>query len=163
MINVLTPAFRDKLISFKRVPKEKVILIPNAADFTLAEKIQNDSSFNALEFKKELGFENKFVITYVGAHGIANHLIQLIDAAEKLKDTKIIFQLIGSGMRKEFLQKEVKQRNLTNVIFRDPVPKSEVFKYILASDIGSVLKNAETFKTIYSNKTFDYMSVNRFY
>ena len=162
LINVLTPAFRDKLIRVKNVPKEKVILIPNAADFSLAEKIQNDSSFNALKFKKELGLENKFVITYVGAHGVANHLIQLIDAAEKLQNTNIVFQLIGSGMRKEFLQKEVIKRSLSNVIFREPVPKSEVFKYILASDVGtSVLKNVETFKTIYSNKTFDYMSCKK--
>ncbi|MAD12258.1 MAG: glycosyltransferase WbuB [Flavobacteriaceae bacterium] len=162
LINVLTPAFKEKLINIKNVPKEKVILIPNAADFSLAEKIQKDSSFNALDFKKELGFENKFVITYVGAHGIANHLIQLIDAAEKLKDTNIIFQLIGSGMRKDFLQKEVIKRNLTNVIFREPVPKSEIFKFILASDVGaSVLKNVDTFKTIYSNKTFDYMSCKK--
>ena len=162
LINVLTPAFRDKLISIKNIPREKVILIPNAADFTLAEKIQNDSSFNALRFKKELGFENKFVITYVGAHGVANHLIQLIDAAENLQKTNIVFQLIGSGMQKEFLQKEVIKRGLINVIFRKPVPKSEVFKYILASDVGtSVLKNVETFKTIYSNKTFDYMSCKK--
>ena len=162
LINVLTPAFRDKLISIKNIPKEKVILIPNAADFTLAEKIQNDYSFNAIEFKKELGLENKFVITYVGAHGLANHLIQLIDAAEKLQNTNIIFQLIGSGMRKEFLQKEVIKRSLSNVIFRNPVPKSEVFKYIFASDVGtSVLKNIEAFKTIYSNKTFDYMSCKK--
>ena len=162
LINVLTPAFRDKLIRVKNVPKEKVILIPNAADFSLAEKIQKDSSFNALKFKKELGLENKFVITYVGAHGVANHLIQLIDAAEKLQNTNIVFQLIGSGMRKEFLQKEVIKRSLSNVIFREPVPKSEVFKYILASDVGtSVLKNIETFKTIYSNKTFDYMSCKK--
>ena len=162
LINVLTPAFRDKLIRVKNVPKEKVILIPNAADFSLAEKIQKDSSFNALKFKKELGLENKFVITYVGAHGVANHLIQLIDAAEKLQNTNIVFQLIGSGMRKEFLQKEVIKRSLSNVIFRESVPKSEVFKYILASDVGtSVLKNVETFKTIYSNKTFDYMSCKK--
>jgi len=162
LINVLTPAFRDKLINIKNVSKEKVILIPNAADFSLAEKIQKDSSFDAIKFKKELGLENKFVITYVGAHGVANHLIQLIDAAEKLVNTDIVFQLIGSGMRKEFLQDEVLKRNLKNVIFRNPVAKSEVFKYILASDVGtSVLKNVETFKTIYSNKTFDYMSCKK--
>ncbi len=162
LINVLTPAFKDKLIQEKNVPKEKVIFIPNAADFSLAEKVQEDTNFNAQSFKKELGLEDNFVITYVGAHGIANHLIQLIDAAEKLQDTNIIFQLIGSGMRKEFLKKEVTKRNLSNVIFREPVPKLEVFKYILASDAGtSVLKNVETFKTIYSNKTFDYMSCKK--
>ena len=86
-----------------------MILIPNAADFSLAEKTQNDSSFNALKFKIELGLEYKFVITYVGAHGVANHLIQLIDAAEKLQNTNIVFQLIGSGMKKH-LQNEVKKR-----------------------------------------------------
>jgi glycosyltransferase involved in cell wall biosynthesis len=48
------------------------------------------------------------------------------------------------------------------VIFFDPVPKSEVFKYILASDMGvSILKKADAFKTVYSNKTFDYMSCKK--
>lgn len=160
LINVLTPAFRDKLIQDKKVPAEKVIFIPNAADFTLAEKIQED--FNAKEFKNQLGLSDKFVITYVGTHGVANHLIQLVEAAEKLTETNIVFQLIGTGMQKEALIKETKKRNLTNVIFRDPVSKEEVFKYILASDAGaSVLKKADTFKTIYSNKTFDYMSCKK--
>jgi len=160
LINVLTPAFRDKLINEKKVPKEKVIFIPNAADFSLAEEIDQD--FNAVEFKKDLGLEGKFVITYVGAHGVANHLIQLIDAAEKLTETNVIFQLIGAGMKKEELLKEVAKRNLKNVIFRDSVSKKEVFKYILASDVGaSVLKKLVTFKTIYSNKSFDYMSCKK--
>ena len=157
LINVLTPAFRDKLIQIKKVPAEKIIFIPNAADFSLAEKIQK--SFDSVAFKKELGLEHKFVITYVGAHGVANHLIQLVDAAEKLTDTNIVFQLIGTGMLKQALIEEVEKRNISNIIFRDPVSKQEVFKYILASDAGaSVLKKVDTFKTIYSNKTFDYMS-----
>lgn len=161
LINVLTPAFKAKLIE-KGVPENKIIFIPNAADFSLAEKIQQDASFNASIFKREIGLENKFVITYVGAHGVANHLIQLVEAAEKLQDTNVVFQLIGAGMQKEVLQSEVKRRNLNNVIFRDPVPKAEVFKYILASDVGaSVLKKVDTFKTIYSNKTFDYMSCKK--
>ncbi|WP_121667569.1 glycosyltransferase family 4 protein [Mesonia aquimarina] len=158
-INVLTPAFREKLIQ-KGVPKEKICFIPNAADFSLAEKVQEN--FDPQNFKKELGLENKFVITYVGAHGVANHLIQLIEAAELLKDIPVVFQFIGSGMQKEMLQQEVEQRKLSNVIFRDPVAKAEVFKYILASDMGtSVLKKVDTFKTIYSNKTFDYMSCKK--
>ncbi len=162
LINVLTPAFRDKLLQGKNIPSEKIIFIPNAADFTLAEKIQKDISFKSAEFKKELGLENNFVITYVGAHGVANHLIQLVDAAEELKDTNVVFQLIGAGMRKQALQEEAAKKGLNNVIFRDPVPKEEVFKYILASDMGaSVLKKVDTFKTIYSNKTFDYMSCKK--
>ncbi|TDL99953.1 MAG: glycosyltransferase WbuB [Flavobacteriaceae bacterium] len=157
LINTLTPAFRDKLITEKKVPSEKIIMIPNASDFSLAEKLS--SNFNAMEFKKELGFSDKFVITYVGAHGLANDLFQLILVAEELKNTNVIFQLIGDGMQKEFLVSEAKKRNLKNVIFRNSVSKQEVFKYILSSDVGvSILKKVDTFKTIYSNKTFDYMS-----
>jgi hypothetical protein len=160
LINVLTPAFRTKLIE-KGVPESKIIFIPNAADFKLAEKIQKDN-FDVVAFKKNLGLEGKFVITYVGAHGVANHLIQLIDTASIMQDKSIVFQLIGSGMHKQMLQDEVRKRGLDNVIFRDSVAKSEVFKYILASDVGaSVLKKVETFKTIYSNKTFDYMSCKK--
>ena len=59
LINVLTPAFRDKLIQSKKVPAEKIIFIPNAADFSLAEKIQKN--FDAVAFKKELGLDDKFV------------------------------------------------------------------------------------------------------
>lgn len=156
LINVLTPAFKTKLIE-KGVPEEKVILIPNAADFTLANEVRKN--FDYKKFKNDIGLSDKFVITYVGAHGVANHLIQLLDAAEYLKNTNVIFQLIGSGMEKEMLMTEKLKRNLDNVIFRDPIAKSEVFKYILSSDMGaSVLKKVDTFKTIYSNKTFDYMS-----
>jgi len=160
IINVLTPAFRDKLIE-KGVPEEKIIFIPNAADFTYFDAL-TATNFNADKFKEALGFKDKFVITYVGAHGVANHLIQLIEAAELLRETPVIFQFIGSGMEKEMLKKEALERNLENVTFTDFVPKNEIFKYILSSDMGaSILKNVDTFKTIYSNKTFDYMSCKK--
>jgi glycosyltransferase involved in cell wall biosynthesis len=159
LVNVLTPAFKEKLINKKYVPREKIIFIPNAADFSIANNLTN---FDYLKFKGDLGLKDKFVITYVGAHGIANHLIQLVEVAERLQDTNVVFQLIGDGMQKPYLIEEANKRRLENVKFVDPVPKTEVFKYILASDIGtSVLKKVDTFKTIYSNKTFDYMSCKR--
>ncbi|MEQ5791402.1 glycosyltransferase family 4 protein [Muricauda sp. NFXS6] len=159
LINVLTPAFREALIE-KGIPKEKIIYIPNAADFSLAEKVAQN--FNPETFRKEEGIDDKFVITYIGAHGIANHLIQLIDAAEKLTDTNVLIQLIGVGPTKDYLIEEVKKRKLNNVRFVGFVDKEKAFKYILASNLGTaVLKKVDTFKTIYSNKTFDYMSCKK--
>jgi len=160
LINVLTPAFRDTLVDKKNVPAEKIIFIPNAADFSLSDTLLRD--FDSKAFRISLGIDNNFVITYVGAHGVANHLVQLLDAADLLCDTNVLFQLIGNGMQKDWLMDEVRKRKLPNVVFRDSVPKTEVFKYILASDLGaSVLKRVDTFKTIYSNKTFDYMACKR--
>ena len=161
LINVLTPAFRQKLIQQKGVPAEKVVFIPNAADFSISDAILN-GSFDRVAFRRTHGLEGHTVITYVGAHGVANHLIQVIETAELLRDTNVLFQLIGGGMQKDMLRKEVTERGLHNVKFVDSVPKTEVFKYILASDFGtSVLKKVDTFKTIYSNKTFDYMACQR--
>jgi glycosyltransferase involved in cell wall biosynthesis len=102
------------------------------------------------------------VITYVGAHGVANCLEQVLDAGEALKDTNVLFLLIGQGMEKPRLMKMAEERKVPNVRFIDSVPKAEVFKYILASEMGaSVLKRVDTFKTVYSNKTFDYMSCRK--
>lgn len=160
LINTLTPAFQKKLIENKNVPSNKVIMIPNASDFSLSEKLLQTIDID--KTRAELGWTDKVVITYVGAHGVANHLVQVLDTAELLKDTKAHFVLIGAGMLRDELIKDAQQRGLTNVEFIGPVSKQEVFKYILASDIGtSVLKKVDTFKTVYSNKTFDYMSCKK--
>jgi glycosyltransferase involved in cell wall biosynthesis len=161
LISVLTPAFEQRLIDDKKVPKEKIIFIPNAADFSLSGQLLE--SFDQKKFRQENQFDDKFVITYVGAHGVANHLIQVIEAAERLKDTNVLFLLIGDGMQKAYLKEEAIKRNVTNQVrFVDSVSKSDVFKYILSSDMGaSVLKKVDTFKTVYSNKTFDYMSCKK--
>jgi len=159
-INVLTPAFYNTLLDKKGVPADKLIMIPNAADFALSDGLLQNFDTNA--FRKAHSLENHFVITYVGAHGVANHLDQVLDAAEALSDTNVLFLLIGQGMEKARLINDTDRRGLNNVRFIDSVPKQEVFKYILASDMGaSILKRVDTFKTVYSNKTFDYFSCKK--
>lgn len=160
LINVLTPAFKKNLVEEKGISPDKIVFIPNGADFRISEELTR--TFDSKGFRQKLGWNNKFVILYVGAHGVANHLIQVLEASEQLKDTNVLFVLIGSGMRKPFLMEEKERRQIENVIFLDPVPKNEVFQYILASDMGaSILKKVDAFKTIYSNKTFDYMSCKK--
>lgn len=160
LINVLTPAFYNTLRDKKGINESKLIMIPNAADFILSEEILNN--FDRDEFRKSNDLDNNFVITYVGAHGVANHLDQILDAGKALEDTNVLFLLIGQGMEKARLIEKAKSMDVKNVRFLNPVPKKEVFKYIIASEMGaSVLKNVDTFKTVYSNKTFDYFSCKK--
>lgn len=157
LIVVLTPAFKDVLIKQKHVSPLKIRCVSNASDFTMVEQVESD--FDQALFRTENGLLDKFVITYVGAHGIANHLIQVLQAAEMLVDTKVLFLLIGDGEQKNMLKNYAEKLCLNNVRFIDKIPKSNVFQYILTSDMGvSVLGKVDIFKTIYSNKTFDYFS-----
>ncbi len=160
LINTLTPAFRRILIDIKEVPAQKVMMIPNAADFSFVENISSD--YDRTTFRRQHGLEGKFVIIYVGAHGVANDLMQLVDAAQLLQDTRAFFLCIGEGMEKPKLESEVARRDLHNISFLAAVSKSDVFQYILAADAGTaVLKKCDTFRTVYSNKTFDYMSCRK--
>ena len=156
IINVLTPAFKQNLILSKGINNDKIIYIPNAADFSLSENVLN--GFNKELFRESIGWTGKFVVLYVGAHGVANALDQLLHAAKLLEDTNSLIVLIGEGMEKPRLKELAEKKKIKNVVFLDPVSKKDVFKYILSCDIGaSVLQRNDTFKTVYSNKTFDYM------
>lgn len=157
-INVLTPAFEEALVNRKNVRPDRISMIPNAADldiFTPGEKM------NWVRTKHGLG--DKFVITYVGAHGVANHLIQLLEAAKLLKQHKdIAIMLVGSGMERPMLIQKAAEWGLDNVVLVDSVSKEAVVDYVAASDVcTAVLKKIDTFKTVYPNKVFDSMSAKR--
>ncbi len=158
-INVLTPAFEEFLVKVNQVPREKISMIPNAADLDI---IKPGPRNNWVRDKHHLG--NKFVVTYVGAHGITNKLMQLIEAASilKEKDSDVQIMLVGDGIRKPILREKVAQLGLDNITFVDSVPKNVIVDYIAASDVcTAVLQKLELFKAIYPNKVFDYMAAAR--
>jgi len=154
-INVLTPAFEKVLVGRKSVKPDRISMIPNGADLDVIKAGDSDSLV-----REKHNLRDKFVITYVGAHGRANCLIQLLEAAKLLKEHReIIIMLVGDGMEKPMLKEKSRQWKLDNVVFVDSVPKNVIVDYITASDVcTAVLKKVDTFKTVYPNKVFDYMS-----
>jgi glycosyltransferase involved in cell wall biosynthesis len=156
LINVLTPAFKDYLIKEKGIKEEKIAYIPNGADLDLMKPEDKNNWVRG-----KYGWGDKFVILYVGAHGLANDLQKLIETAKLLRENKsVLFALVGDGMKKNELQKEASKSNLKNIIFIDPVPKSEISDFINASDVcTAILKPC--FTTTYPNKIFDYMACSK--
>jgi glycosyltransferase involved in cell wall biosynthesis len=159
-INVLTPAFRKNIVERGLADPEKITFIPNGADIEMFTPGPRDE-----EIRERYGWGDKFVVLYAGAHGIANHLWQLIDAAEILRDRgrdDIVLASVGDGPQKPELVAETKRRGLTNMNWLDSVSKSEMPRLLRAADVGAaVLKRVETFKTVYPNKIFDYMACAR--
>lgn len=157
-IVVLTPAFKENIE--KRYPEfiGKIETITNGADFSIMGKEHKGS-----ELREKLGWSDKKVFTYLGAHGVANDLMQVVEAAKAFKDDdKLHFVLIGDGMQKKLLKEKSNDYELTNIEFIDSVPKHEVIDYVNASDICmAILKKTDTFKTVYPNKVFDYMSCKK--
>lgn len=157
-INVLTPAFRDDISKRGLAPDGRIVFVPNGADLDAFSPGAPDAAL-----RQELGWGDRFVVLYAGAHGRANALHQLVDAAEALRDrSDILLATVGGGTELESLRLRTQERGLSNLLWHGPVPKGEMPRYIRAADAGAaVLQNNPTFRTVYPNKVFDYMACER--
>jgi glycosyltransferase involved in cell wall biosynthesis len=72
---------------------------------------------------------------YAGAHGTANGLDALLDAAALLRDAGIRLLLVGEGGRKKALMERAAAEALP-VSFLDPVPKPRLSALLAGADIG---------------------------
>jgi glycosyltransferase involved in cell wall biosynthesis len=154
---VLTPAFRENILARGLADPGKLVFIPNGADLDAFSPGPRDNGV-----RKDRGWGNSFVALYAGAHGKANHLGQLIDAAERLRGEDILLVTVGDGPERQSLAEEARTRGLDNIQFLGPVPKERMADFVRAADVGmAVLKKVDTFKTVYPNKVFDYMACER--
>ncbi len=156
-INVLTPAFYDVMLERKNIRKDRLSMLPNAADLDI---FQPGSRDNWVRDKYHIG--DRFVAIYTGGLGVANHVIQFVEAARHFTDDSARFLVVGDGMQRQMLEEKVREWGLNNVIFTGMVPKKQVVDICAAADVCcAVLKKVDTFKTVYPNKVFDYMASAR--
>ncbi len=157
-VNVLTPAFRDDLLRRGLKPAEQIVFVPNGADLDLFSPGPRDNAV-----RREQGWGDRFVVLYAGAHGRANAIGQLVEAAQHLRDRPdILLATVGDGPERARWQKEAQDRGLTNLVFCGAQPKERMADFVNACDAGAaVLQDNPTFRTVYPNKVFDYMACER--
>lgn len=143
----------------KIVPNKPVGLIPNGCDREFFQQVPKQREI----FEKFGLSQNEFIAVFTGAHGIANGLDAVLDAAELLQkqgNKKIKFLFVGDGKLKPVLMARAEQQSLDNCVFIDPMPKSELRQVLRSADVGlMVLQNIPAFYFGTSpNKFFDYLS-----
>lgn len=134
------------------IQSEKIVWIPNGVDLKRFSKQEVSGGNNDL-----------FIIMYMGAHGRANALDVILEAAEIVENkckTEIQIHLVGDGPEKERLERKASQMGLKTVRFRDSVPKEKVAQTMQeARGFIFSLEEASVFKYgISSNKLWEYMA-----
>lgn len=150
-IVVVTDSFREKLIS-RGVDESKITVVKNGVDRNLFVPVPKDD-----EIISKLGLQGKKVIGYIGTHGMAHKLDFILECAKKMDGkNNYHFLLVGSGAEKENLLKLKDSLNLSNITMLDPVPKTEVKRYISVLDVSLInLKKSDLFLTVIPSKIFE--------
>lgn len=106
------------------------------------------------------------VAVFTGAHGLANGLDAVLNAAAVLKargrnDIKFVF--VGNGKLKPALMERAKKEHLGNCLFLGFMSKMELSKILCSADVGmQILANIPAFYYGTSpNKFFDYITAGR--
>lgn len=143
---------------------EKFVYVPNGID--PAEWNDGDGNLlpiahsNAIQMARA---QDHFLVAYAGAHGIANALDSMLDAAALMRQEPITWLLIGSGPEKQRLQQRVNAENLSRVILLDAVPKAAIPALLKSMDVLYIgLQSEPLFRFgISPNKLMDYMMAAR--
>jgi putative colanic acid biosynthesis glycosyltransferase WcaI len=151
----LTDAFKANLVA-RGIAPDKIVVVRNGVDLSRYTPRERDR-----EQPVAVRLEGKFVIGYVGTHGMAHDLGRVLDAAELLRDEqRIVFLLVGAGAERDALIADAKRRALDNVLFLSMQPKEAMPSIWSICDVALVhLKDSPAFAEVIPSKIFEAMAM----
>lgn len=149
-IVAVTEPMRRQL-ALRGLPPEKIALVPNGADLERLVPKPGDP-----ELKSRLHLDGKFVVAYVGTHGMAQGLEVVVRAAMLLRDSGIHFLFVGEGARRNDLMALAHEMGATNVSFVGGVSSGTAVEYLAMADAIVVsLKKSALFEGALPSKIFE--------
>lgn len=154
----VTHSFKG-ILEKRGIDAGKVYVITNGVDL---------KKFNPQKRDKKLlyehGLEGKFVAGYIGTHGMAHGLENILEVANLAQshdmgqNIRILF--VGEGAAKKAIVSMAKKMNLGNIIFIDNVPRSEIVRYWSVLDVAIInLRKKEQFQSVIPSKIFEAMGM----
>lgn len=143
----------------KKVPGKKVHLIPNMAD---CDYYRPETKNPMLEEK--FNVKDKFLISYIGAVGLANGLDYLLECANASRKAElpVHFFICGDGALLDRLKGNVKQMGLKNLTFMDFTNRVGVKELLNVTDATFICyKPIPILETGSPNKFFDGLAAGK--
>ena len=150
----VTQAFRTDLAR-RGIDSAKIEVVPNGVDLARYRPIPKDEAM-----LDQFDLRGKFIVGYLGTHGMAHALDKVADAATILRDhPDIVFLFAGAGAKRGELEETVRARRLTNVRLIPSQPKGQMPRLWSVHDLALIpLRNQELFATVVPSKIFEAMA-----
>jgi Glycosyltransferase len=156
LIISVTESFKAELISLG-IDKSKIKVVLNGVDINRYRPFSDKDE----EFSSRHDLQDKFVVGYIGTHGMAHGLENVVKAAEKLKaNNEIVFIFVGGGSERQNIEKLVKDKKLNNIRMLEKQPKENMPAIWSLCDLSLVpLIDKPLFKTVIPSKIFECMGM----
>ncbi len=115
-------------------------------------------------FRKEQGWEDKFVVMHSGNHSLVHPLDTILDAADALRDDpRFVFAFIGGGRGKEIVDARLReQSNGASNIISLPYQSLDQIRYSLsAADLHIVTLGNKMSGIVHPCKIYGVLSIGR--
>ena len=151
----VTNAFKTELVE-RGIDGSKIAVVINGVELSRYSPCEEDAAL-----QREFDLEDKFVVGYIGTHGMAHALHRILEAADLLRDREeIVFLLVGGGAERETLLKRAEEMGLKNVRFAPRQPKEKMPAIWSLCDVSLIhLKNDPLFKSVIPSKIFESMGM----
>lgn len=148
----LSPDIKEYIASV--VPEKQIEVITNFSDAELLEDNYISTKYDQ--------WTDKFVISYIGTVGLANHLEFLITAAENVQNDKVQFIIAGGGAQYSKIHTMAIERGLKNVAFLDKTDKKGVAEILTITDAVYIsFDNVPILSSGCPNKFFDGLATGK--
>ena len=155
VIVAVTRAFKADLTR-RGVDEAKIDVVLNGVDMSKYHPMPKDG-----RLLDEFGLREKFVVGYLGTHGMAHALDKVLDAATLLRNRDdIVFVFAGAGAKRAEVEATVRTRGLINVRLIPPQPREMMPRLWSIHDLALIpLRNQPLFETVIPSKMFEAMGM----
>ncbi|MGP1680655.1 MAG: glycosyltransferase family 4 protein [Burkholderiales bacterium] len=151
----VTHAFKRELVD-RGVDANKIHVVLNGVDLNQYQPRPRSPALEA-----EIGLKGKFVVGYIGTHGLAHALDKVLDASALLQQrSDIVFLFVGGGADRARVEAMVAERQLKNVVLLARQPKERMPEIWSLCDLVLVpLRDTPVFRTVIPSKIFECMGM----
>jgi glycosyltransferase involved in cell wall biosynthesis len=152
----VTNSFKNELVE-RGIDGGKIDVVVNGVDLSTYRPAPGKDAGLATQY----GLDGKFVVAYIGTHGLAHALDKVLDAARLLEDEEdICFLFAGGGAARAELEQSVTSRGLSNLVLIPRQPKDMMPALWSLCDISLIsLRDTPLFEQVIPSKIFESMGM----